>query len=167
MKVSPLAMMLQEELGYGVTEFSQKVRLSRQAVCGMYRRGDKSLHHLMLMVDGLKYRKGDSKVATFKIEMKQDDLTTKLEVGFGDVSGTNCEIVRDADAGVVALTELKGGPMLLISGPCTLPAAFAICNRTKHLYQTIAVYDPKLLGYVVAVNNGGSHEIGQLIKDQA
>lgn len=103
-------------------------------------------------------------MATFEVKLDRVSAEAHLiKVGFG-AAGTNCEIVKDCELQIKDL-KLKGGKLLLINGACTLPAAFCICNNVKHLYQNVAVYDPKLTAYVVCINNGGSYDVGSKIDD--
>jgi CRISPR-associated protein Csx3 len=98
---------------------------------------------------------------TFNIALEGDTL----KVGFG-TPGTNSEIVKDAVAALDKLKadgHLKGGRLLKINGACSLPAAFAVSHAVDHFYQTIAIWDPKLQKYVVAVSHGPTHEIGDQI----
>lgn len=64
MKSSELSKMLRDELGIGVQAFANEAMLTRQAVCGMHKRGGKSRHQLNLMIDGLKYRSQTRKEET-------------------------------------------------------------------------------------------------------
>ena len=45
----------------------------------------------------------------------------------------------------------------------SLPVAVAIAHGVLHIYETIAVYDPKLGKYVVAVCHGDAYKPGDLI----
>lgn len=99
---------------------------------------------------------------TYKI----DFVEGVLRVGFGEPA-QNDQIVRDAVARLdemVKSKELMGGSLLKINGPASLPVAVAIAHGVGHLYQTIAVFDPKLGRYVVAVSHGGDYLHGDLIE---
>lgn len=88
-----------------------------------------------------------------------------LKVGFG-TPAQNDQIVRDAKARLdemVASKELDGGKVLRINGPASLPVAVTIAHAVAHLYEAIAVFDPKLGKYVVAVSHGTDHAPGDLI----
>jgi len=87
-----------------------------------------------------------------------------LKVGFGEPS-QNDEIVRDAVKRLEEMKEsgeLAGGPIIKINGPASLPVAVAIAHAVNHLYETIAVFDPKLGKYVVAVSHS-AYNPGDLI----
>ena len=88
-----------------------------------------------------------------------------LKVGFGDPAQNN-QIVKDAKARLdemVANKELTGGSVLRINGPASLPVAVAITHAVAHLYEVVAVFDPKLGKYVVSVSHGEKHHVGDLI----
>lgn len=88
-----------------------------------------------------------------------------LKVGFGEPS-QNDEIVRAAVARLDEMTEsgeLSGGKLIKINGPASLPVAVAIAHGVNHLYETVAVFDPKLAKYVVSVTHGTDHNVGDLI----
>jgi CRISPR-associated protein Csx3 len=100
-------------------------------------------------------------MATYNISLEGN----VLRVGFGDPA-QNDQIVRDAVARLdemFKLGELVGGPLIKINGPASLPVAVAIAHGVAHLYETVAVFDPKLGKYVVAVSHGGPYQPGDLI----
>ena len=84
-----------------------------------------------------------------------------LKLAFGEPAG-NDRIVVDAVAALQAL-GLSGGQTVGLNGPASLPVAIAIGHGIAHLFKEVAVYDPKLGSYVVAVSHGG-REVGSLIK---
>jgi CRISPR-associated protein Csx3 len=99
--------------------------------------------------------------ATFRIALQGDILY----VAFGKAA-QNDSIVREAVSRLHQMTEtgeLKGGPILKINGPASLPVAVAIGHAVLHLYETVAVYDPKLSKYVVSVSHGPAFLVGDLI----
>lgn len=88
-----------------------------------------------------------------------------LKLSFG-APAQNDEIVRDAVARLNEMTksgELSGGKIVKINGPASLPVAVAIAHGVNHLYETVAVFDPKLAKYVVAVTHGTEYSVGDLI----
>jgi len=94
----------------------------------------------------------------YNVVLDGDELT----IGFGEPA-QNTEIVRELAASLAAL-PFPGGELLKISGPASLPAAMAICHHVAHLYGAVAVYDPKLGGYVVSLSHDPRFPIGDLIK---
>lgn len=104
---------------------------------------------------------------TYKIEYERENNI--LRVGFGPKAAQNDEIVRDA---LKRLTEMKtmgfldGGSLIKVSGPASMPVTAVIVHEIVHLFETVAIYDPKLPGpkkYVVAVTHGSTYRVGDLI----
>lgn len=85
-----------------------------------------------------------------------------LRVGFGDPAA-NDRIVNDASAALAALGEM-GGKLCLITGPASMPVAFVLAHGLCHRFGAVAVFDPKLSGYVVAVSHDPDHQVGSIIK---
>jgi len=84
-----------------------------------------------------------------------------VAVSFGELS-TNDEIVPSALAAIASL-PLAGGPMILFSGPMSLPVAFAIAHAVAHRYGVVGIFDPKLSAYVVAISHDPAHALGSLL----
>jgi hypothetical protein len=59
--------------------------------------------------------------------------------------------------------QLGGGKGIYIDGPMTLPIAAAYSHLLSHLYGFVAVFDPKLRGFVVAVSHSPEVELGQIL----
>lgn len=97
---------------------------------------------------------------TYNISAETTPAGVLLRLSFG-TPAQNSQIVRDA---VSALEELKlqGGQTVFLNGPASLPAACAIAHGVSHLFREVAVFDPKMAGYIVAVSHGG-REIGTVI----
>jgi CRISPR-associated protein Csx3 len=98
----------------------------------------------------------------YNIALDGDTLT----VGFVGASATNDVIVKDVAATLAAMKAngvLAGGPLLKINGPASLPIAVVIAHAVTHLYGAVAVYDPKLLKYVVSVSHSPDYAVGDLI----
>lgn len=100
-------------------------------------------------------------MSAYNIEMNG----SVMKVGFGEPS-QNDEIVRAAVARLNEMTEsgeLSGGEIVKINGPASLPVAVAIAHGVNHLFETVAVFDPKLGKYVVSVTHGTEYKPGDLI----
>jgi len=98
---------------------------------------------------------------TYKIDFDGEVMT----VGFG-APAQNDEIVRDAVirlGEMVKTGELRGGKLIKVNGPASLPVAMAIAHAVAHLYESVAVFDPKLGKYVVAIAHGNTYQPGDLI----
>jgi len=94
-----------------------------------------------------------------------DAAQSILNVKFGDPA-TNAQIVQDAAARLAEIKAsggLQGGPLLKVNGPASLPCAFTIGHVVFHAYGAIAVWDPKMQAYVVAVTHSPDYHLGQLI----
>jgi CRISPR-associated protein Csx3 len=98
---------------------------------------------------------------TYKISAEATPSGVLLRIGFGRPA-QNDEIVRDA---VLALGELNlaGGQTVFLNGPASLPVACAIAHGVSHLFSEVAVFDPKIAGYVVAVSHGGQ-DVGTIVQ---
>lgn len=86
-----------------------------------------------------------------------------LKVGFNPAEPAgNDVLVRDAEQ---ALTDqnLQGGRMALMNGPASLPVAAVLTHRLAHLFGVLAVWDPKLAGYVVAISHDPDYRVGDVI----
>jgi CRISPR-associated protein Csx3 len=88
-----------------------------------------------------------------------------LKVAFG-APAQNDQIVKDAKERLdemVANGELTGGKIVKINGPASLPVAVVLAHGLAHLYEVVAVFDPKLAKYVVAVSHGADNVVGDLV----
>lgn len=104
------------------------------------------------------------------IEKKEKTYSLRLE---GDVlklafvgSAQNTEIVKDAVSEVnrlISLGELVAGKVIKLNGPASLPVAVAITNSVSGLFEVVAVFDPKLNGYVVSISNDPAIEVGSVL----
>lgn len=100
-------------------------------------------------------------MTTYKIELHGD----VLKVGFGEPA-QNDSIVRDAAARLdemIETGELKGGGLLKINGPTSLPVAYVLVHKVAHLYGAIGVFDPKLGKYVIVITHNPAYKLGDLI----
>src|SRR5687768_14708815 len=87
----------------------------------------------------------------------------RFTVGFGEPA-ENTSIVRDAaDAMDAALAAEGSGPLALVYGPASLPAMTVIAHRLGHRFGAVAVWDPKLDAYVVAISHGPVFAVGQAL----
>ena len=99
-------------------------------------------------------------MSLFKMELSKKENHDLLSIGFGDPA-TNQEIVK-----FVKLNAPDGGgKLLLINGPASLPVAGVLVHKYAHLYGAIAMFDPKLQGYVVAISHDPAVGIGDLVKE--
>lgn len=87
--------------------------------------------------------------------------TKTLTIGFGDPS-TNDQIVAQVERRLKAV-PFPGGDLIKINGPASLPVAFVLAHHLIHLYGAVAIKDPKLGGFVVAVSHNPSYPVGHII----
>ncbi len=102
-------------------------------------------------------------MGTYNITVESDNV---LRLGFGDTPANNDVLVTEAERIISELIqdgEMKGGEIIKLNGPATLPIAFVLAHKLNHLYQAVAVYDPKLSKYVVAIAHGGKYRLGDLV----
>ncbi len=98
---------------------------------------------------------------TYRITAETTPAGVLLRLSFG-TPAQNDQIVKDAVAALASLA-LPGGQTVFLNGPASLPVACAIAHGVSHLFAEVAVFDPKMAGYVVAVSHG-AREVGTLIK---
>ncbi len=109
-------------------------------------------------------------VARSEIEIggRKADL---FKVGFG-TPAQNDQIVRDAEKVLGAIfdraddemgTTCQGGTLALVNGPASLPVAVVIAHSLLHRYGAVAVFDPKMSGYVVAASHNPAAPLGMVI----
>ncbi len=91
----------------------------------------------------------------------QSDQCTVIQVSFG-APASNDRLVKAAAEAIENLS-LPGGPLLLIDGPMSLPVAFVIAHAVSHRYGSVAIRDPKLSAFVVAITHDPEHPLGELI----
>lgn len=99
---------------------------------------------------------------TITREPRAGDDVVLLKIGFGEQQATNDVIVKDAQAQCVQLGDI-GGKLCLLNGPASLPVAFVLCHHLAHRFGAVAVFDPKLGGYVVAVSHDPDNPVGKVI----
>ena len=100
-------------------------------------------------------------MTTYNIELDGE----LLNIGFADPA-QNDQIVRDAAARLDEMAEsgeLKGGQLLKINGPASLPVACVLAHRVAHLFGAVGVFDPKLGKYVISITHNPTYKLGDLI----
>lgn len=101
---------------------------------------------------------------SYKINLEKDGDADLIKIGFG-AEAQNDKIVKDAAKLLDDLleTKLKGGKLLKINGPASLPVAMHLAHKLGHIYGAVACYDPKLHKYVVAISHDPDYKLGDLI----
>ncbi len=121
-------------------------------------------------------QEGSEAPKTYKIERSEveiaDHKADLYKVGFG-APAQNDQIVRDAELALVAIfdqIEEDLGPvtrgtdnLALVNGPASLPVAVVIANSLLQRYGAVAVFDPKMSGYVVSASNSPAMPVGMVI----
>lgn len=100
-------------------------------------------------------------MTTYKIELEGD----VMKVNFGEPA-QNDQIVRDVAGRLEEMTEtgeLKGGVLLKINGPASLPVACVLTHKVAHIYGAISVFDPKIGKYVICITHNPAYKVGDLI----
>jgi CRISPR-associated protein Csx3 len=100
-------------------------------------------------------------MTTYNIELDGE----LLNVGFANPA-QNDQIVRDAAARLDEMAEfgeLKGGQLLKINGPASLPVACVLAHKVAHLFGAVGVFDPKLGKYVISITHNPTYKLGDLI----
>jgi CRISPR-associated protein Csx3 len=100
-------------------------------------------------------------MTTYNIELDGE----LLNIGFADPA-QNDQIVRDAAARLDEMAEsgeLKGGQLLKINGPASLPVACVLAHKVAHLFGAVGVFDPKLGKYVISITHNPTYKLGDLI----
>jgi CRISPR-associated protein Csx3 len=100
-------------------------------------------------------------MTTYNIELDGEILN----IGFAEPA-QNDQIVRDAAARLDEMAEsgeLKGGQLLKINGPASLPVACVLAHKVAHLFGAVGVFDPKLGKYVISITHNPTYKLGDLI----
>ena len=84
-----------------------------------------------------------------------------LTVGFGQPAGNDVLVGEAAED--LESCGLTGGRLCLVNGPASLPVAAVITHAVAHLFEVVAMFDPKLGSYVVALSHGGDYAVGDLL----
>jgi CRISPR-associated protein Csx3 len=90
------------------------------------------------------------------------DGVTTVRIAFGEPA-TNDRIVRDAIEALAQLS-LDGGKGIKFNGAASLPVAMALAHAVAHRYGFVAIFDPKLGKYVVAISHDPALRAGELVE---
>jgi CRISPR-associated protein Csx3 len=64
---------------------------------------------------------------------------------------TNAELVEFANN-----IDIRAcGNIAFVNGRCSLPLAYVLAHKLLHNFANVAIFDPKLSGYVVVSSHGG------------
>ena len=107
--------------------------------------------------------------STYLVTMQGHDT---LKVGFSsDNRGDGHQVVCDAAARLdelIAQKVIRGGELLKIDGRSSVYVNYLLAHKLAHLYETIAIHDPKLGNaktdrYIVAIEHGSKYAVGETI----
>jgi CRISPR-associated protein Csx3 len=94
--------------------------------------------------------------------IKLEDDTLKVDFN-RDVPAKGDQLVRDAETRLdemIQSGEIKGGTLLKIFGPQSVPICYTIAHKVGHLYGAIAVCDPRI-GHVVVISTNPAYPVGK------
>jgi hypothetical protein len=118
---------------------------------------------LAKIIDQLGESKPEKIIGSYNIALEKDNI---LRLAFGDPAQNDSlvkEVAEKTDA-LISSGKIKGGEIIKLNGPATLPIAFVLAHKLNHLYQAVAVFDPKLSKYVVVIAHGDKYKLGDLIE---
>ena len=113
---------------------------------------------------------GGRKLGSFSITRERADIAggdaTLLRLAFGEPA-TNDAIVREVDARMRELKSegLTGGRIVVLNGAASLAVIAVIVHHVAHLFGAVAVFDPKLRGYIVVVSHDPALAVGDLLRE--
>lgn len=89
---------------------------------------------------------------------------TLFRVGFGEPA-QNDEVVREVASRIAELESDGnfGGRLALVNGPASLPVAVQLGHALAHRFGSVAIFDPKMAGYVVSLSHGGPYPVGAIV----
>lgn len=96
---------------------------------------------------------------SYQIKMKGD----VLHVGFNrNIPAQGDRLAKDALSRINQMIdsgEISGGKRILIDGPQSVPVAYILSHKLVHLYEVIAVLDPKLGSKISTLDGAMRHKI--------
>ena len=107
---------------------------------------------------------------SYSITYSQDNLGNDLlKVAFSKTLNQGNIIVEDAKEELNKLIksqQLKGGKLIKIDGKQSYLVSYTIAHEICHLYETIAVSNPKLGGYIVVISSNKNYPLGSIIENE-
>jgi len=100
----------------------------------------------------------------YHVEIGPDrsDGLSVVHLKFGEPA--NNDVIVPAAVEAIRGLALPGGKGVLFNGPASIPVAMALAHEVSHIYQIVAVFDPKLARYVVAISHSPGFSVGDLIE---
>jgi len=100
----------------------------------------------------------------YKFDITKIHNTLKVadvQVGFG-IPSHNMDIVDELDEFLKENRNKLDGLFICITGPMSVHVAMVIAHNLAHNTRGIAVYDPKVSGYVVVITHDPMWQIGNV-----
>lgn len=105
----------------------------------------------------------------YKLELIHDKNCHRLEIGFlPNVAATNAELLAHISQELPKIIERAPmrGRLLKINGAQSIPIAYYIAHKVAHLYGAVAIFDPKLNGYVVSISHDPEYKLCMVLSDE-
>jgi hypothetical protein len=101
---------------------------------------------------------------TYKIEATRKGSQTTYTIGFGDEPADNTDLTQLVSKATYEIPSELHGSVALVTGKASLPVSYALSHNLGHYHKAVAVYDPKLQGFVVAITHDSRYPLGHLIE---
>ena len=106
-------------------------------------------------------------MAKFRIEYVESE--SLLNVGFGDEVAESPEILKEANAIIEELIELKqikGAELIKISGAMTTGVAAMLGKKLGAFFSAIAIFDPKLGQFYILHSTHPNYRVGDRLVNE-
>jgi hypothetical protein len=102
---------------------------------------------------------------TIEAEVSGDRAIYRL-IGFGMSPASNSEIVPIVDQALFSIPEslMLIGKIACVTGRVSVPVVTAIAHRLAHVHPAVAIFDPKLPGFVVTISHHSKYQVGDIIQ---
>jgi CRISPR-associated protein Csx3 len=100
--------------------------------------------------------------SAFHIEVERLPDGDLLRVGFGEPA-TGDAVVR-AIADQLKTLDLSGGKLVLVDGRISAAGAMVLGHHLAHLYGAVAMFDPKVGGYILAISHDPDFSVGDVVR---
>jgi len=93
--------------------------------------------------------------------VRETPAETLIRGRFGE-RAEGSHVVRAIVTQLAAL-PLRGGRLVKLDGPLSVAGAIAVGHRLAHLYGAVAMFDPKVGGYIIAVSHDPTYAVGDVL----
>jgi len=101
---------------------------------------------------------------TYRIEATREGSRTTYTIGFGDEPADNMDLAQLVAKATYEIPAELHGSLALVTGKASLPISYALAHNLSHFHAAVAVYDPKLQGFIVAISHDPRYTLGLLIQ---